>query len=101
MKRPYRRTSFRPSHSTFTRYVLIKHGSVPVEQRCYYTGDHSSRKAMWTRDKRQALLYADLNLVLFDLMILQRGDLPEGRRGVVGWEPSAENEASPESWESE
>jgi hypothetical protein len=96
MKRTYRRASFRPTNSEFTRFVLIRDGSVPLAQRRYYTGDHSSRKAMWSKDKRQAMIYAHLTLLLFDLTTLQHGWLPGGRRGVVGWEPE-----DAESWDLE
>lgn len=37
----------------FPRYIIVADGSVPLEQRRYWTGEH------WTNLQRRALLYAD------------------------------------------
>ena len=96
MKRT-KRASFRTTNGVFTRFVLIEDGSLPREQRRYYTGDHSSKNTLWSKDQRQAMLYAHLPFVLFDLTNLQAGWLPEGRRGMVACALFADDDV-PESW---
>ena len=57
MKKTNRRASFRPTNSEFNRYVLVDDETKPCHQRRYYTGDHTSRKTVWSRDQRRAMLY--------------------------------------------
>jgi hypothetical protein len=59
----------------------------------YYTGDHTSRKTVWSRDWKLATIYADFSLAFHDFADLYTGALPEGRRGHVSIEPQSDEEA--------
>jgi len=59
----------------------------------YYTGDHTSRKTVWSSDWKLATIYADISLAFRDFADLYQGDLPEGRRGHVVIEPTSEEES--------
>lgn len=59
----------------------------------YYTGDHTSRKTVWSSDWKQAMIYADMSLAFHDFADLYQGVLPEGRRGHVCIEPTSEEES--------
>ncbi len=59
----------------------------------YYTGDHTSRKTVWSSDWKQAMIYADMSLAFHDFADLYTGNLPEGRRGHVVIEPQSEEES--------
>ena len=58
----------------------------------YYTGDHTSRKTVWSSDWKLATIYADISLAFRDFADLYQGVLPEGRHGHVVIEPTSEEE---------
>ena len=99
MKKTYRRAAIKMTTGDFPRYFFVNDGTKTPGQRRFYTGDHSSRKAMWSRDPRQALVYAHALFALGDIAALQRGELPEGRRGVVGREPTLDDVIGPDEGE--
>ena len=64
-----------PHDESTIRYVIIKSVKGKIH---YYNGDHFD--GPWTWCHKKAMLYAHMSLVINDLMAIQHGALPEGRR---------------------
>jgi hypothetical protein len=79
----YRRAEVRASHlSRALRFVIVKDRRTSRRKAEFYTGIHDSPESLWSVDHRAAVIYAHLILATNDLISLQGGRLPEGRRGV-------------------
>ena len=63
----------------FPRFLIAETGSVSPR---YYTGDHSSRKTVWSSDPDNATLYAHITLACADAAALQDDDTPGGAHGI-------------------
>jgi hypothetical protein len=81
------------------RYVIVKDGRRPSNKWKYYTGDHGSPEIVWSADRRDATLYAEIILASADLLALREGLLPEGRRGVRGKYPYSDPPLGPNDYE--